>query len=122
MQPWLLPKTDQKPRTNFTLELKTDLLEFYLEGETSQGEKKGKSKYTKLSARQKLEEMKDGGPDNLRKHSSTSKAGPLPEADQIKGIFAAFIEQKNKLGLDHMKKMLTAQRNTLKNNGSKIAS
>ena len=115
-------KPEQKPRTNFTLELKTDLLEIYLEGETSQGEKTGKSKYTKTSARQKLEEMKDGGPDNLRKYSSTSTAGPLPEADQIKGIFAAFIEQKNKLGLDYMKKLLADQRNALKNNGSKIAS
>ena len=88
----------RRNKTTFTLELKTNLLEMYLEGEPSEGEKKGKSKYSTEASLNKLKEMRDSGPDNLRKYSRGSKAGPLSSLGQIKGIYAQYIDEKIKWG------------------------
>jgi hypothetical protein len=108
-------KPARKPKTTFTRELKTDLLEIYLEGETSDGEKKGKSKFSREASLNKLREMRDGGPDNLRKYSRGTKAGPLPSLEQIKGIFAQYIEEKNKSGVPKMKQKLIDMQSKLNN-------
>ena len=63
-----------------------------------QCEKKGKSKQSVESSLNKLKEMRDSDPDNLRKYSRGSKAGPLPSLGQIKGIYAQYIDEKRKWG------------------------
>ena len=72
-------KPSRKTKTKISLELKIDLLEMYLEGETTGGQKKGTSKFTKQEMQTKLEEMEDDGPDRLKKYSRCSKAAPPPK-------------------------------------------
>ena len=91
-------KTMPKSKTRFTVQLKKDLLEFFLDGEKAEGgNKKGKAKYTKEEALAKLTDMRmEGG---LRKYSSTSKHGPLPTKGQITSIFGQYKQVKGKEGI-----------------------
>ena len=54
-----------------------------------------------------------------KKHSRGSKAGPLSSLGQIKGIYAQYIDEKNKVGVEQMKKKLIGMQRELNNRGSK---
>ncbi|KAL7554990.1 hypothetical protein ACHAWF_018659 [Thalassiosira exigua] len=98
-------KPGRKPRTMFSLELKKDLLEFFLDGEKAEGgKKKGKAKYTKEDARTALLEMRREN--GLRKYTSTSEYGPLPSIQQISGIFSEYKTAKNKVGIGGLEEIL----------------
>ena len=92
-------KPAPKSKTHFSLELKTDVLDIYLEGEPSGGKKKNKSTYSENTVLDELTAMKDGRQENLREYSTTSKSGPHPSFTQIKGIFHQFINDKQNVGL-----------------------
>ena len=109
-------KPGRRPNTVFKPELKMDLLSFYLDGEKAEGgDKKGKSKYTKEEAFNKLKDMRrDGG---LRKYSSRSKFGPLPTVEQIVTIFQSYKKERDKVGIDGMEQRLASLRCNDANHG-----
>ena len=109
-------KPGRRPNTVFKQELKIDLLSFYLDGEKSEGgDKKGKSKYTKEEAFNKLNDMRrDGG---FRKYSSRSEFGPLPTVEQIVTIFQSYKKERAKVGIDGMEQRLASLRCNDANHG-----
>ena len=109
-------KSGRKPNAKFTLELKKDLLELFIDGEKAEGgNKKGKAKYTKEEAHAKLNDMRRE--DNFRKYSSSSKFGPLPTKAQITNIFAGFKKLKGEGGVDGLEVKLACMIKELKKKG-----
>ena len=97
-------KPQRKPNTTFTIELKIDLLTFYLDGETEGGNKKSKAKYTKEDTLSTLKDMKKEN--GLKKYSSTSSCGPLPSIQQIGSIYYQHGKLKAEKGIAGLNKLL----------------